>query len=309
VKRDFLTLSDAGDGGVFELLERSAFYERERGSARHGRPLEGKSVALLFDKPSTRTRVSLEVATVELGGHPVQLDAATSQLGRGEPVEDTARTLTQMVHAITWRTSADAELATLARAAGVPVINALSDGAHPLQVLADLHTVRSVRGRLDGLKVAWVGDGSNVARSWIEAAGLLKLDLVVACPEGYEPPAHELELATERGGRVSFVRDPAAAAEHADVLVTDVWVSMGQETELAARRAAFTGYRVTRELVARAARDVIVLHCLPAHRGEEIDADVLEGPRSFVWRAVAARLHTAKAVLAWALGAPPGPSR
>lgn len=309
MKRDLLTLADAGAGGVPELLERSAFYERERGSTRHGRPLEGKSVALLFDKPSTRTRVSLEVATVELGGHPVQLDAATSQLGRGEPVEDTARTLTQMVHAITWRTSADAQLVALARAAGVPVINALSDDAHPLQVLADLHTVRAARGKLEGLKYAWVGDGSNVARSWIEAAGLLGLELAVACPAGYEPPAREIELATQRGGRVTVMREPAAAAAHADVLVTDVWVSMGQEAELAARRAAFTGYRVTRELVAAAAPDVMVLHCLPAHRGEEIDADVLDGPRSFVWPAVAARLHTAKAVLAWALGAPPGPSR
>jgi ornithine carbamoyltransferase len=309
MRRDFLTLSDAGEGGVAELLERSAFYERTRGSTRHGRPLEGKSVALLFDKPSTRTRVSLEVATSELGGHPIQLDAANSQLGRGEPIEDTARTLTQMVHAIAWRTSADARLVTLARAAGVPVINALSDDAHPLQVLADLHTVRAVRGKLEGLKYVWIGDGSNVLRSWIEAAGLLELDLVAACPEGYEPPAREVELANKRGGRVSIIRDCAQAAERADVLVTDVWVSMGQETELAARRAAFADYRVTRELVAAAAPDVMVLHCLPAHRGEEIDADVIDGPRSFVWPAVAARLHTAKAVRAWALDAPPGPSR
>jgi ornithine carbamoyltransferase len=301
VKRDFLTLSDLGDGGVLELLDRSAFYERTRGTPEHGRPLEGMSVALLFEKPSTRTRVSLEVATVELGGHPVPLEAATSQIGRGEPIEDTARTLSRMVHGIAIRTSADERLAALARAARVPVLNALSDGAHPLQVLADLHTVRAARGSLEGLRCAWIGDASNVARSWIEAAGLLRFELALACPDGYGPPEAEVALACARGGRVTITKDASEAARGVDVLVTDVWVSMGQDDEAAARRTALGPYRVTSALVGRASRDVVVLHCLPAHRGEEIDADVVDGPRSFAWEAVEARLHTAKAALAWAL--------
>lgn len=300
-KRDLLTLSDLGADGVLELLDRSAFYQRTRGTAAHGRPLEGRSVALLFDKPSTRTRVSLEVATHELGGHPLQLDSATSQVGRGEPVEDTARTLSRMVHAITWRTSSDAGLVALAKAATVPVINALSDDAHPLQVLADLHAVRGAGHKLSELRYCWVGDGSNVARSWIEAAGLLKLELVLACPSGYEPPAFEVELANTRGGRVTVTSDVEAAAKGSSAMITDVWVSMGQETEIAARRHAFAPYRVSRELMGLAAPGAIVLHCLPAHRGEEIDAEVLEGPGSLVWEAVEGRLHTAKAALAWAL--------
>lgn len=299
MKRDLLTLSDLG-GGLMELLERSAFFARTRGSAEHPRPLAGKTVALLFDKPSTRTRLSLEIATVELGGHALFLDAATSQMSRGEPIVDTARVLGRMAHVVTYRTSAPERLGDLARACSAPVLNALTDAAHPLQVIADLYTVRAARGTLEGLRYVWIGDASNVARSWIEAAGLLSLDLTLATPESMRPPAREVELARSRGGRVAVTSDAHEACKGADVIVTDVWVSMGQEAEGPARKQLLAPYKVDRGLVAAASRDVVILHCLPAHRGEEIEAEVVDGPRSFVWEAVEARLHTSKAALAWA---------
>jgi ornithine carbamoyltransferase len=292
-----LSLSDLGRQGLLEVLDASDRFLAERGSG--PKPLAGKSIALVFEKASTRTRISLEVACAELGAHPVVVTSAGSQLGRGEPIADTARVLSRMVHAIALRTSGEERLLEMARHSKVPVLNALTDQSHPMQLLADLMTVRRVRGRLEGLRYAWIGDGNNMAASWIEAAGLLGLELVLACPEGYEPDARALE----RGGpRVRVVRDPRAAAEAADVISTDVFASMGQESEQQARLRAFSGHRVTRELVGIASPDVVVLHCLPAHRGEEIDADVLEGPRSFVWDQSEARLHTAKAALAWALG-------
>lgn len=299
----FLSLSDAGAAGLVRLLDAADRFLEQRGTAAASRPLAGKSIALVFEKPSTRTRISLEVATVELGAHPVVLTSAGSQLGRGEPIADTARVLSRMVHAITLRTTGEERLLELARHSSVPVLNALTDQSHPMQLLADLMTVRRVRGTLEGLRYAWIGDGNNMANSWIEAAGLLGLDLVLACPEGYDPDRRALEQAIERGGRVRVVHDPREAARGADVISTDVFASMGQEAEQQQRMAAFSGFRVSRELVELAAPELVVLHCLPAHRGEEIDADVLEGPRSFVWDQSEARLHTAKAALVWALGA------
>jgi ornithine carbamoyltransferase len=301
VKRDLLCLSDLGPGGIERLLDESAALHRLRGRPEHPRPLAGKMAALLFDKASTRTRVSLEVAVVELGGHPLVITAQGSQIARGEPPADTARVLARQVHLITYRTFETSVLVEMARASSVPVINALTDEAHPLQLLADLYTVRSVRGRLSGLRYAWVGDGNNMARSWIEAAGLLGLELVLACPEGHEPPHSEIDRANGLAGRVRLVRDPKQACEGADVVSTDVWASMGQEHDAERRKKVFAPYRVTAELLRRASAEVVVLHCLPAHRGEEIDADVLDGPRSFVWDEAEARLHTAKAVLSWAL--------
>ena len=300
MKRDFITLSDLGSG-LPEMLERTAYFQRVRGTSDHPLPLAGKTAALLFDKPSTRTRLSLEIATVELGGHPLVLDASTSQMSRGEPIEDTARVLGRMAHLVTYRTGAPSKLDGLARACSAPVINALTDTAHPLQVLADLFAVKSERGRVEGLRYVWVGDASNVARSWIEAAGLLGLDLALATPDSMRPPVDEVELAVARGGRITVTGDVEEATRGADVVITEVWVSMGQEAEAAERKAVLAPYRVDAALLARAARDVMVLHCLPAHRGEEIDADVVDGPRSFVWEAVEARLHTSKAVMAWAL--------
>lgn len=301
LKRDFVSLSDLGPGGLERALDDAARFRALRGHADHPRPLAGKSAALLFDKASTRTRVSLEIAVVELGGHPIVLTGQTSQIGRGEPPADTARVLSRYVSLITYRTFETARLVEIARAARVPVVNALTDESHPLQLLADLLTTRDVRGRLSGLRYAWIGDGNNMARSWIEAASLLGLELVLACPEGYDPPREELDRANAAGAKVRVVREPREACEGADVVSTDVWASMGQEDEAERRRKAFAGYRVSKELLARASRDVVVLHCLPAHRGEEIDADVIDGPRSFVWDQAEARLHTAKAVLAWAL--------
>jgi ornithine carbamoyltransferase len=304
VKRDFLKLSDLGEGGIVHMLDRSAFYHRARGTAEHPRPLTGHTVALLFDKPSTRTRLSLEIATVELGGYPIVVTPDSSQMGRGEPTEDTARVLGRMVSAVTYRTSTAARLEAMARACRAPVLNALSDDAHPMQVLADLYTVRNARGRLDGLRVGWVGDASNVARSWLEAAGLLGFSITLATPEAFAPPMDEVEAARARGAEVRLTEDAREAAKGADVLVTDVWVSMGQEAEQAARKEKLEPYRLTRALVEMASRDVVVLHCLPAHRGEEIDADVIDGPRSYVWEAVEARLHTSKALLEWAASGP-----
>ena len=302
MKRDFLALSDLGPGGIEPLLDLAKKFAQTRRTPDHPRPLAGRSVALIFDKASTRTRVSLELAVCELGGWPIVMTSQGSQMARGEPLADTARVLDRMVDAITFRTFGRERLLELARVAKVPVVNALTDDAHPLQLLADLYTVRTVRGRLSGLRYAWVGDGNNMARSWIEAARLLGLELVLACPQEFRPPAHEVELACRAGAKVTVVDDARQACQRADVISTDVWASMGQEDEQERRARAFKNFRVSSELVAAAARDVIVLHCLPAHRGEEIDDDVIEGPRSFVWDQAEARLHTGKAVLAWALG-------
>jgi ornithine carbamoyltransferase len=285
------------------MLDASDRWQKVRGQANAPRPLAGKSVALVFEKASTRTRVSLEIAVAELGGHPVVLTSSGSQLERGEPIADTARVLTRMVHAITFRTSSEERMKELVANSTVPVLNALTDTGHPMQLLADLQTVRRVRGKLEGLRYAWVGDGNNMANSWIEAAGLLGLELWLACPAGYDPDLRVVEAATARGAKVRVVRDPAEAVKGAHVVSTDVFASMGQESEAAKRRAAFRGFMVSRELLRQAAADVTVLHCLPAHRGEEIEAEVIDLPTSAIWDQAEARLHTAKAALSWALGA------
>jgi ornithine carbamoyltransferase len=302
MKRDFLSLSDLGPAGVERLLDLSAQLARTRGTADHPRPMAGRSAALLFDKASTRTRVSLEIAVYELGGHAVVITAQGSQIGRGEPPADTARVLARVVEVIAYRTFETARLLELARASSVPVVNALTDDSHPLQLLADLYTVRSVRGTLQGLRYAWVGDGNNMARSWIEAARLLRLDLVLSCPPGFEPPGDEIELANREGAKITIAGDPQTACQGADVISTDVWASMGQENDAERRKSAFLRFCLTREFVGSASKDVVVLHCLPAHRGEEIEAAVIDGPRSFVWDQAEARLHTGKAALLWALG-------
>jgi ornithine carbamoyltransferase len=302
MKRDFLTLTDLGPGGIEQLLDLSERLHKTRGTPDHPKPMAGRSAALLFDKASTRTRVSLEIAVHELGGYPVVITAQSSQIGRGEPAADTARVLSRIVDIIAYRTFETARIVELARASRVPVVNALTDDAHPLQLLADLYTVRAVRGRLTGLRYAWVGDGNNMARSWIEAARLSGLELALACPEGFEPPQDEVSLAVRAGAKVTITHDPRRACEGADVISTDVWASMGQEHESERRKRVFEGFRVTSDLVGLADEQVVVLHCLPAHRGEEIEADVIDGPRSFVWDQAEARLHTGKAVLTWALG-------
>jgi len=299
--RHLLNLSDLGSAGLSAILDTADRWQKGRAQPDEVQPLRGKSVALLFEKASTRTRMSLEVAVAELGGHPVFVSNLSSQLGRGEPIADTARVLSRMVHAITFRTSSEARLREMAEFSSIPVLNALTDASHPMQLLADLQTVRRVHGKLEGLSYAWIGDGNNMANSWIEAAGLLRLRLRLACPEGYDPDPAWLIQARERGADVEVVRDPALAVAGAHVISTDVFTSMGHEGEQEQRLRAFAGMRVTQKLVSLADRNVMVLHCLPAHRGEEIDADVLEGPRSFVWDQAEARLHTSKAALLWAL--------
>lgn len=296
--RHFLTLDDLGRDGLLSLLDRSAELKRLRGTAQHPRPLAGKTVGILLEKSSTRTRISFEVGVYELGGLPITLKSGDIQLGRGESIEDSARMFSRFLHAVVFRTFGHERVELLAQHSSVPVINGLSDLHHPLQILADLLTVREQLGRVSELKVAWVGDGNNVAHSWIEAATLLGFELWLACPEGYAPDANVLMQATKRGrGKVHIVQDADEACRNAHVVTTDVWVSMGQEGEAGARNKVFEPYTVDERRMSLAASDAIFLHCLPAHRGEEVAAEVIDGPRSRVWDEAENRLHTQKALL------------
>jgi ornithine carbamoyltransferase len=297
--RDFLQAADFSRGETVALFELA---ERMRAGRYWRRPLEGKSLAMLFLKSSTRTRVSFEVGMTQLGGHALFLSPRDVQLGRGEPVADTARVLARMVDGIMMRTYGHDDVEGLARHADIPVINGLTDWLHPCQIHADLLTVRQHLGTHDGKRVAWIGDGNNVANSWIETATLLGFPLVLACPEGYDPDAELLAQARAAGADVTLVRDPAEAATGAHVVTTDVWASMGQEEEQARRVEAFRGFTVDEALMARARAEAIFLHCLPAHRGEEVTEAVLEGPQSRVWDEAENRLHIQKAIMAVLLG-------
>jgi ornithine carbamoyltransferase len=296
--RGFLTLGDIAVEQWPALFDRAAHLKANRLQ----NTLAGKSVALVFEKASTRTRVSFEVGVYELGGHAVVLSSQGSQIARGEPIEDTARVLSGYCQLIVIRTFGQERVAQLARHASVPVVNGLSDQHHPCQVATDLFTVREKLGTIDGLRYAWIGDGNNMANSWIEAAGMFGLDLVLACPESYAPDP--LLVAAARSnqqrktkGSITLTTDPRLAAAGANVINTDVWASMGQEDEAARRKAAFAGYCVDGALLMAAAADAIVLHCLPAHRGEEITGEVLDGPRSLAWVQAENRLHIGKAIL------------
>ena len=272
-------------------------------------PLAGpKSVALVFDKPSTRTRVSFSVGVADLGGNPLIIQAGESQLGAKESIADTARVLERMVAAIVWRTFAQSDIDEMAAHSAVPVINSLSDDFHPCQLLADLMTIREHKGRLAGLTVAFVGDGSsNMANSYLVACAMAGMHVRVASPANYQPlvEAHETatRIASETGGSVLVTVDVAEALVDADVVVTDTWISMGQESDKEQRIADFTGYGVTSKLLAAAKGDAIFLHCLPAYRGYEVDADVIDGPQSVVWDAAENRLHAQKALLHFLLTA------
>jgi ornithine carbamoyltransferase len=296
--RDFLAIPDLSAGELAALLDLA---ERMRRGAYDRKPLAGKTLAMIFMKASTRTRVSFEVGTYQLGGHALFLSPRDVQLGRGEPIADTARVLSRYVDGIMIRTFAHQDVEELARYADVPVINGLTDLLHPCQVLADLLTVRQHLGSWEGKKVAWIGDGNNMANSWINAAYRLGFELALACPEGYEPADHLLERA-RRHAKVTLTRDPAEAAEGAHVVNTDVWASMGQEDEQKKRERDFSGYTVDERMMARASSDAIFLHCLPAHRGEEVSAAVIDGPRSRVWDEAENRLHVQKAVMAALMG-------
>jgi ornithine carbamoyltransferase len=296
--RDFLAIPDYSRSELLALFDLA---ERMRLGEYTAKPLAGKSLAMIFMKASTRTRVSFEVGAWQLGGHALFLSPRDVQLGRGEPIADTARVLSRYVDGIMIRTFAHAEVEELAKHADVPVINGLTDLLHPCQILADLLTVRQHLGGIDGRKVAWIGDGNNMANSWINAAYRFGFDLTLACPEGYEPDKAILERAQSEA-KVRVVRDPAEAVEGADVVNTDVWASMGQEDEQAVREKAFKGYIVDDALMSRAQQDAIFLHCLPAHRGEEVSASVIDGPQSVVWDEAENRLHVQKAILANTMG-------
>jgi ornithine carbamoyltransferase len=297
--RHFLSMFDVTPAEIRALVARAKELRAARGKASRARPpLAGQTVALIFEKASTRTRVSFEVGVHELGGHPMFVSAKDSQLGRGEPIRDTARVLSRYVHLIMLRTFSQDTLVELAKHATVPVINGLSDLLHPCQVMSDLQTVAEQRGEpLEQWRYAWIGDGNNMANSWLEAAGQLQLDLRLACPPGYKPDAGILAEAQRRGGRIAVVDHPAEAIAGADVVNTDVWASMGQEAEAEQRRRAFAGYLVDDALLARANPGAIFLHCLPAHRGEEVADSVIEGPASRVWDQAENRLHMQKAIM------------
>ncbi|MCS6801578.1 MAG: ornithine carbamoyltransferase [Chloroflexota bacterium] len=301
-KRDFLSMADLEPTALLELLEAAARLK----AAPRGDRLAGMTLALVFEKPSLRTRLSFDVAMAQQGGRAVYFAPAEVGLGTREPARDVARVLSRMVDAVALRTHEDEKLVEFAQFASVPVINALSAGEHPCQCLADLLTIRERKGRLAGVRLAYIGDGNNVANSLLIGGATAGMEVVLACPEGYAPPARVLAIADERarqsGGTVRVVHDPAAAAEGADVLYTDVWTSMGQEAEAAVRRAAFAGFTLDRRLLALAAPDAIVMHDLPAHRGEEIEDEVLEGPQSVVFDQAENRLHAQKALLIELLG-------
>lgn len=292
----FLTLAGLPATTLTSLLDASASYKRTRP---HGHPpwLNGKTVAVVLEKASTRTRVGFEVAIQELGGHAIVLTSVGSQLGRGEPVEDTARVLGRMCHGIVYRTFGDERMQRMASASGVPVINALTDLEHPCQIVADLLTVRERLGSLD-VRYAWIGDGNNMAVSWIHAAAVFGLTLTLACPDGYHPDPDVVADARAAGATVHVVGDPVEAARGADVIMTDVWASMGQEAEARKRAEAFAGYLVDDGLFLHASGRAIALHCLPAHRGEEISASIIDGPRGeAIWDQAENRMHTHKAIL------------
>jgi ornithine carbamoyltransferase len=306
--RGFLTMADIPVELWPGVWDRCQWLVVERAAGRTQTTLAGKSIALVMEKASTRTRVSFEVAAYELGGNAVVIQSEGSQIARGEPPEDTARVLASYCHAIVIRTFGQERVAQFAKHSSVPVINGLSDQHHPCQVATDLFTVRQRFGRIEGLRYAWIGDGNNMAQSWIEAAGMFGLDLVLACPEGYAPDpllVGAARAAQQKLGRgkVELTTDVQAAATGAHVLSTDVWASMGQEAEAARRRAAFAGFQINPALLTRADPTGIVLHCLPAHRGEEITGDVLDGPRSLAWVQAANRLPVAKALLEHVLAA------
>jgi ornithine carbamoyltransferase len=298
--RHFLELRDFDTKTLRQMLDVASGFKRAGGIT--SRPLAGRTLALIFEKPSTRTRVSFEVGMRQLGGDVVVLNARDMQSGRGESVSDTAQVLSRYVDAIMLRTDDVAKLHELAQFATVPVINGLTDTSHPCQLMADVMTFEEHRGPIAGQVVAWCGDGNNVARSWIEAAVRFGFTLRVATPETLRPPAALLDWARAEGGRIELTGDPEAAVSGARCVVTDTWISMSDDPNQS-RHNLLAPYRVTSALMAKASPDALFMHCLPAHRGEEVTAEVIDGPQSVVFDEAENRLHAQKGVLAWALGA------
>ncbi|MBF0418154.1 MAG: ornithine carbamoyltransferase, partial [Magnetococcales bacterium] len=286
-KRDLLTFDDLTAQEIRHLFQRTTQLKRNRVAGRDVATLQGRTLGMIFEKPSTRTRVSFETGMFQLGGQALFLSSQDIQLGRGEEVSDSARVLSRFVDIIMVRTFAHKKVETMAEYATVPVINGLSDDFHPCQVLADLFTYEEHRGPIAGRKVAWIGDGNNMANSWIQAAAKIGFDLVLACPTNYEPEANLLAVsqreAAVSGGSITVVRAPPEAVAKADLVCTDTWTSMGQETERQRRLRAFADYCVDETLMRQAKADALFMHCLPAHRGEEVSAGVLDGPQSVIW--------------------------
>jgi ornithine carbamoyltransferase len=296
MEKDFLALTDLTTDELSALIKRAV--DLKAGRDRNACPLIGKNIGLFFEKPSTRTRVSFEAGIYQLGGNTIYMNRSELQLGRGETMADTAKTLSRYLNGIVIRTFGHSTLEQFSANSTIPVINGLSDIHHPCQALADLMTIYEKKGGFKGLKVAFIGDGNNVCNSLIEAASLMEFNLAIACPEGFEPDAMVLENARASAkSEIIVLRDPREAAGMADVVYTDVWVSMGQEEEAEAKKNKFQNYQINSRLLACSKKDVIVLHCLPAHRGEEITDEVMDGPHSTVFDQAENRLHTQKALL------------
>ena len=300
--RDFLSVADLDGAELKALLELGMKLKADARAGTLKQELSGKVIGLLFEKPSTRTRASFETAVYQLGGQAMYLRADELQLARGEPLKDTARILGSYLNGLVIRTYAHSSLVEFAQYAPVSIINALSDLEHPTQIVADMLTIQEVKGALSSLRFVWIGDGNNVCNSWLLGAASVGMDIVVSCPKGFEPDksvtVKAQAVASKSGGTIDFVRDPKKAVEGADVIYTDVWASMGQEKGAKAKEKKFNGYQINSKLVSRAASDVLVMHCLPAHRGLEITDEVLEGANSVVWKQAENKLHGARAVLA-----------
>ena len=296
MKNDFLSLHDLSPEQLYRIIERAIDMKADR---RRSRPLVGRTLAMIFEKSSTRTRVSFETAMAQLGGHSIFLSPQDSQLGRGEPIEDTARVVGRMCDAVMIRNDDQRAMERFAALSPTPVINGLSDHLHPCQLLADVQTIVEHKGAIDGQTVAWIGDGNNVCHSFAHAAKQFGFRLRIASPAGYTPDPRVLDAC---GESVAMTPSPDEAVDGADVVVTDVWSSMGQEAEQATREAAFANYQVNAALMAQAKPDALFLHCLPAHRGEEVTAEVIDGPQSAVWDEAENRLHAQKALLEFLIG-------
>ncbi len=300
--RHFISLLDIANEEARQILKRAAILKRMLREGQPYHPLAGKTLGMIFDKASTRTRVSFEVGMYQLGGHALFLSSENTQLGRGEPVEDTARVMSRMVNGVVIRTYGHDTVQRFARYSSVPVINALTDLTHPCQILADVFTFEEHRGPIAGKTVAWIGDGNNMAHSWINGAVAFGYRLNIACPEGYRPDAKLLSAARELGAEINLSDDPMQAARDADLVTTDVWASMGQEQEQKEREKAFARFQVDEKVMLQAQPDALFMHCLPAHRGEEVAAGVIDGMQSVVWDEAENRLHAQKSLLEFLLG-------
>ncbi len=298
MKKDLLSIYELDIADFDKIFENA---RRLKKNLKEGRPhtsLQGKTLGMIFDKSSTRTRISFEVGMYQLGGIALFLNSRDTQIGRGEIIADSAQMMSRYLNGIMIRTYAQSSVEEFARCATIPVINGLTDLLHPCQILSDLFTIREKKGSYQGLKVAYIGDGNNIANTWIEAAARLPFQLAVACPEGYDPDNHIMDRGMKESSEgIALYRDPLEAARNADILYTDVWASMGQESEQEERKKVFKNFQINKKVLKQAKKDAIVMHCLPAHRGEEIAADVIDGPHSVVIDQAENRLHVQKAIL------------